>query len=138
MCRFLHRPRRWSFCFADGFQQSKTCIALAARSGAAKMQPLGTVVTASHFGLGPLSVSPQSIQVSQSTAILHSSETIYDTSHGLIAIFNAPRLLILSNAFWKSSNLKMSVTMPFVLILPLSRYATARGKQKVWEKDPII
>jgi hypothetical protein len=61
VCGFLHRPRRWSFCFADGFQQSKTCIALAARSGAAKMQPLCTVVTVSHFGLGPL--SPQSIQV---------------------------------------------------------------------------
>lgn len=32
----------------------------------------------------------------------------------------------------------MSVTMPFVLTLPLSRYATARGKQKVCENEPMI
>ena len=57
---------------------------------------------------------------------------------GVMQIFRAPRLFILSRAFWKSSSLNLSVTIPFVLTFPLSKYATARGKQYVCEKDPMI
>lgn len=34
--------------------------------------------------------------------------------------------------------MEVSFTIPFTRIFPLSKYATARGKQYVWAKEPII